>query len=272
MMESIEEVAIPKTKIERWGYQDYFRGYLLLLSSKGSEALESINGFPNRIELNQRWHQVLNDLREESQNELERLVLIGYKEDRRRVFLPTFSVEGIRKYSYSEIPFEILSREIKRAKNQFGMEDLIGYIHSHPKTLPRFKGLGARIAEFTDKDQPSFSAGDLYWLVAGSPHQRFPKFCPMIGLVDGLNNIFAFKSRETFPLEDFSRFMDQTDFEKYWYEKFGYKYEGSLNEGRCITPISPVANLWKVNLGIAEKYRLALYKGKPGKDLARAYP
>lgn len=46
-------------------------------------------------------------------------------------------------------------------------------------------------------------------------------------------------------------------FGEYWLDKAGYKND---------------ADIWKANLGIAEAHRLALYRGKLGHDLVRAYP
>lgn len=261
---------IKPTSLEKWSYKDHLKEYLLLLASRGSEGLESINRFPKQVELSDAWHQVLNDMRDASQDGIERLALVGFQEDRRRIFLPTIPVKGASK----EIPIKILNQEILRAKNKFGMRDLIADIHSHPKDLYSGWRGKARIVKATIegvnvKYQPHLSAGDLYRIVSSSNYQVYPEFLPMIGVAHGNANIFAFKTRETIPLPVPSESFDQKSFSKYWNEKYGFSY--SRDEG--ITGIkSSKANHWAMNIGIAKKHKLALYRGGPGRDLVRAFP
>jgi len=270
MKEESGDLIQPQQKIERWSYKDHLKEYLLLLASKGSEGLELINRFPKQIELSSAWHELLNDMKEASQDGIERLAVIGFKEDRRRLFLPTIPIKGMPE----KIPPEELEKEIFRVRNKFGMTDMIGDIHSHPKDL--YGGLRGKfrlakdfIEGINTKGQPHLSAVDLYRVVTSSNYQAYPGFLPIIGVVHGNANVFAFKTRETRPLPVPPVFFNKESFSKYWYEKYGFNY----SRGEGITGVkSSRANLWAMNIGIAERHKLALYRGRSGGDLVRTYP
>lgn len=269
-METREEATPRQKEVKKWAYEDYFREYLLLLASRGSKGLESINRFPERIELGKIWHKILDKMRQDSQDGIERLALIGFKGDKRRVFLPTMPVTG----TSHTVPCDVISKTIATAKDKFAMQDFIGDIHSHPGDL--FSRIfGYRVAQFLanlEGEQPGFSVDDLYRIVASSNASGFPGFFPVMGVVDANTNLFAFKTRETSHPGIPRNLFDKESFKKYWYEKYGFSYSVDVEGGRSAKPLTSRASHQAVIMGIAQRHQIALYKGKPGKDLVRTYP
>src|SRR5215212_10069750 len=88
----------PKSETEslkqRWDYETRFKSYLYRIGVLGNEGVEAISNFPERIELNDRWHNRLNEIKKESYDGIERWLPVGMKQDRSLDFLPENSQKG----------------------------------------------------------------------------------------------------------------------------------------------------------------------------------
>jgi len=240
--------GIPKRKAEnntdRWGYETHFREYVLLLGRKGSEALESIHTYPEHIALNHNWYGALDRMRNETKGDgHERYALITYDENAREFTFPEISAKG----GPHEVPREVIAEEIRKAKEDRGITSIVGAIHTHPSSTP-------------------FSPEDLLPLLDRS--QMYPMVAA--GIATRGENIFAFRTKETESINHFNVMPEKfyEFFKDYWLKKAGYK---STKDDKGIYPISFFPNIWRVSLGIAERHRLALYKGKPNEDLVRIH-
>lgn len=229
---------------ERWNFKTHFREYALLLGRKGKDGLESIDKFPKTIELDTQWHTALDKIRVETKSGgEERYAVIGFREDSRDFYFPEVSAIG----EPGRVPRQAIGELRWKMWEKYKITSIIGDFHTHPQGS-------------------AFSPEDLYNLLnklTATPYMK--------GLANEQENIFAFRTRETFmvskidtPSKGFS-----SVFTDHWLEKAGFKY----NEARVhLVRIEPAADIWKANLGIAEAHRLALYRGKPGQDLRRMYP
>lgn len=248
---------------ERWDYSSQFRNYLLLLASKKELGLEFRGNFPKEIELSYGWHRMLGKVRDRSQNGKEHWGFVGFKEDRQQLWFPAIPAEGYDSY----IPEDLIAEEERKARDKFGIVDLLGDAHSHPsdfltKVTQRLPGL----SRYGMKG--AFSAGDLY-IIANTE-----RFRPFMAVIEGDYNLFVFRTKETKGLGIGSEYFNQESFEKLWYEQNGYRYLGGVKEfgaNRAIA-ISPLANPYKVNADIAKRHQLVIYQGKKGKDIKRVYP
>lgn len=248
---------------QRWDYNNYFREYLLLLARKRELGLEFIKNYPAKIELSSGWHNTLNKVRDTTKDGNEHWGYIGFKSDRRSIWFSSIPVTGYGSY----ISGDLIKEELNNAKCKHGIVDLMGDIHSHPNN---FSG---KEKQKLHSENPYglkaiFSAGDLYILV-NTEHFR-----PLMGIVEGNYNLFAFRTRETVGLNVNSMYFNQDTFEKYWYEKNGFKYLGGVEEYGAyrVTPISSLANQAKINIEIAERHNLVLYQGEENRDLERIFP
>lgn len=231
--------------IQIWDYETRFREYALLLGRKGPEALESITNYPKRIDIGNVWHGALDRMRSETRGDgSERYALITYDENAREFHFPEISVKGEPK----RVPGEAIVQEIKAAKEDRKVKSIVGEIHTHPVDYP-------------------FSPPDLFRLLYKPIEYR--KL--IVGITTPTENIFAFRTRETFLVteQDMPGKLFSSVFTDHWLEKAGYKYSEDRSH---VIRTDPSANLWEANIGIAETHRLALYKGKPGGELIRAYP
>lgn len=234
-----------KDQLQRWVYETHFREYARLLGRKGNEALESISRFPQKIELDKTWHTVLDRLRAETKTDgFERYALIGYRPNSTEFYFPELPAKG----EPSSIPRAVKGDMRWKAWEKYGVTAVVGDFHTHP-------------------GGSAFSMPDLFGFL-----NKFSGPKPFIrGLANEQENIFAFRTGETFMVSEIDtpekRFS--AVFEDYWLEQAGYKNDADRVH---IVPVIPDANIWKANLGIAEAHRLALYRGKPGEDLIRAYP
>jgi hypothetical protein len=250
------EQPVSKEKFEKWEYTNHFKNYLLLVGNKGKDALEPISNYPYLIELSEVWHGTHAKMRNGTQKDgIERLAIVGFTQDR-QLILPVTPVLGTKK----NIPSNILYEELHRAKEKAGIVNLVGIIHSHPSASP-------------------FSARDLYNLLyehfgpdiamqlppEQRPVQRF-----FTGVVTQDEAMYAFKTRETFPVRPSDTFpKDPLElFKKHWYAQSGYEVTGNSE----VRKLKPDANSWDVSLGIATTHNLAIYKGKINEDLTRIYP
>lgn len=244
---------------ERWTY-DYFREYLLSLT-RGSEFTLPQEAFPLVIELSRDWHTVLNTIREEtSKDEIERWAGIGFKEDRRSLYLPIFPAKGL----HDIIPGELITKELEKMQSEFGMTAIIGDIHSHPQKLPR----DTSVTHIEKPLEGTFSVYDLYCAVKPSNPLQ------VMGLVDGYENVFSFRSKGSVMEDLRRRFLfptNQEDFAKYWYELNGYRYEKSQEDtnGYAVRQVPNPPSHWEICKQIAQRHRLVLYKGSENGDLRK---
>jgi len=250
---------------DKWGYESQFKAYLLLLAAKGSIALEKTRQFPEKIELGVTWHEMLNNMRESTASDgTEKWAFAGVKTERRGIFLPTVPIKGTSDY----VPGETIKKMKDWARNKAGIVDFLGNIHSHPGNFA--ESLSQRISSLVMNKHDLvevFSAGDLYSFIT-RPGMWF------MGVVAREYNIFAFKAKESIGLGVSRDGFSQDDFEKYWYEKFGFKYLGSAKDfgaSRAIS-VSPDANQKKMNIGIARRHGFLIYQGKANKDLIKIFP
>lgn len=98
-------------------------------------------------------------------------------------------------------------------------------------------------------DQPTpaaFSPDDIYTVVR--PNRPFTAF---IAVIEGSQEVFAFTTKES-NNRSVKPEITQEVFRQLWYDKVGSD--------------------WELNLLMAQRYNLALYKGKIGQALIRFYP
>jgi hypothetical protein len=228
--------------VQRWGYESHFREYTFLLGRKGKEALESIDNFPSRIELDPSWREALDKIRAETKSDgNERFSMVGFREDSRDFYFPEVAGVGEPHQVAKAVKGDLFWGMWKKHK----ITSVVGDFHTHPSGSP-------------------FSVQDLYGflnrLTAPQPFIR--------GLANEKENIFAFRTRETFMVSEIDtpqkRFSDV--FKDHWLEVAGYKYSEDRSH---VIQINTNADMWKANIGIAEAHRLALYKGRPNEDLVR---
>jgi hypothetical protein len=243
--------------IERWDYNNYFKEYLLLLASKGNVALESLTKYPETIELSKGWHQTLNQMRESTRNDgREKWALAGFKSEKRGIFLPTIPISGLSDY----VPSETMMKMIDWARDKHDINP-IGNLHSHPNGSEHKSIFGNKHKLVED-----FSAGDFYHLIVDNFY--------FMGITAGNYNVFAFKAKESRGLGVSSSIFSQENFEKVWYEKYGFKYLGSVEKfgAERAIPTSNTADPIGMNLAIAKRHGLVLYQGEAKKDLVKIFP
>ncbi len=160
------------------------------------------------------------------------------------------------------VPAAVVRAGLDKAARGYHMT-VIGDIHSHPRDLLERIFGSAQLG-----DRGRFSAGDLYRMATlNSPIQ-------MMAVVDGDDNVFAFRTKETKGAGLSSQISTQDGFEKYWYERHGFRYLGPPERfgSNRVIPVSSGANGWNVNLAIAERHKLAIYRGYAGGNLVREFP
>jgi hypothetical protein len=243
-----------ENNIQRWGYENRFKYYLYRIGILGKEGVESINNFPDRIELSDIWHDRLNEMKKASRDGIERWVAVGMKEDRALDFIPESFVKGHHTYA------ETLTADQIREK--YGIIHKIGDIHTHPSDWFNRMGVNLIVAARLVKDYEGFADQDLYGMVDGSG-------LPMAAVVEKDQNYFVFRTAETRDLPTESPLRKPMDFNRHWARKYGGHY---FWKSHNLFWAPPTFSLKEMNKGIAEAYNLALYKGKPGEDLKREYP
>lgn len=242
-----------------WDYET-FKQYLIGLS-RGPNFVLPEGEFPYDIELSGDWNKVLNKMRvDTSDDRLERWAGIGYKTNevnQRAIYLPNFPAVG----KYHLIPSDVISQERARMGRQGGLERVIGDIHSHPRRLPR--RVPRSLLSFIN--QPSFSVGDLYNLV----HKSTDLY--LMGLVDGVDNLFAFRTSESRSEMVDRNLVSRVIFEKHWYENNGWKYLRREND-QCPyaepTGMFPASSM-DLAKKIAQRHHLVLYRGRENGRLTR---
>ena len=271
MDELLDHVPTKDTTPLRWKYDTHLREYLLLLARKGEVGLESVSKFPRIIELSKTWHKTLNEIRLASLDGMERWVFVGFNEVRKDLIFPVVPAKG----THEDIPIESVNNKVDAVKARTDLVDLVGDIHSHPENIIvsdnvyldeiyRFGGiLGENIIESLGGSSAYFSPGDLYGLL-----KRGNSFS-MMGLVQGRNNLFAFRTRESASVS-MPSMLTQKSFSKYWIEQSGFEMVG--DSVHHVSAVKPDASLWNMNLKIAERYKLVLYKGSQNQELHKVFP
>lgn len=231
-------------QISAWAYESHFKEYALLLGRKGNNALETIENYPARIELNSWWHTVLDSMRVDTISDRnERFAVVGYSETSRDFYFPEKSGIG-EPYT---IPMKIVNDMTAEAKSR-GVDSITGDLHTHHYVGP-----------LTFTDFYSF----LSWTWFHQPYIR--------GLANPQENIFAFRTKETYSVSDFGipSYKTYKGFKDYWMKKAGFK---PSDKPHHISRAVPTADMWSANLAIAQAHRIALYEGKPRQDLLRIHP
>lgn len=242
-----------KESVNRWTY-DQFREYLLALT-RGPEFLLPSVEYPDEIQLSEDWQEILGRMGEETKDGFERWALVGFKADKRALYLSEISAKGTKIH----VPSEVMEETLDRAKSQLHIVNLVGDVHTHPHH------------PFSLPGSIDFSAGDLYTLLAATQYGQREKSMIMV-LEDG-SIAAAFRARDTDISSIKMNIFSEESFEKYWYEKNGFRYKG-LEEFRSdpFAMIDPRASNGKVNLDIAARHKLVLYKGKINQPLIRQFP
>lgn len=250
LSESGEEKA---KSVERWEYGARFKHYLYRIGQLGNEGVEPINNFPARIELNESWHSTLNRMWQESKDGFERHIPVGYRQERENPHFPQEFILGTRSYA------DFLTT--KAAKEKYGIEYHFGNIHSHPADwLSRILLKPFENTKLMEGE--GFSLEDVFHMVNG-------RGLPMEVLVERKYNIFAFRTQETKDMPADSPLLSEKNFTRYWYRKNGL---WPVFDSRLLVSYRLQTSVWKINIMLADAYKLALYRGKRGEDLIREFP
>lgn len=252
-----------KTEIPRkWDY-NLFREYLLALT-RGEEFLLPIADYPEEIDLNSTWHEALDSMRTKSTDGIERLCVIGGDLEGRKVIVQVIPATGKNRH----VPSHVTDDQVKKAL-KVGADVVLGDIHSHPAPLYWRYGLSSGKME----TRACFSAADLYLLV-----RKYNKY--FIGIVQGHENLFAFRSRESKARDRLTYLGLKTNkrnvFQKYWWGQVGVEFindeDGEKVERRSTngdTLPFDEAYTESVNFQIATRHNFVLYKGTSGGKLLR---
>lgn len=219
----------------KWDY-DTFKEYLLS-QARGEKFLLPLNDFPLEIELNEDWHRSFNVMRDASNRDnIERVGLVGFSLKRRAVFLPRDEVAmrqlGDFEWNGVNAVNPALEEWQKLTAPASGVEGFVGVLHSHP---PDMIVLGRSFNILRGR----LSAGDIFCVLKGDES--------LIGVADGRTNSIAFKTRESIKL-----IGSQKDFYDHW--------EGDLLSSFDLDEV------------LADKYKLALYRGNVNGNLKRSHP
>lgn len=234
----------------RWSQQES-DAYLKLLVREGRRSVAFFDEFPFKLALMPAFHEVMDTLRAKAKQEgKERWSLIGYMQDRNRVYVQVNGSLGER----GRISQELRRSTIEAARSK-GIVGRIGSIHSHFRQEALFE------------DEGGFSAEDLFILLI--PNGDFLK-----AVVEPDANYFAFKTFETknVPSDPFP--LTQEAFARLWYEECGYSYGGTSASGsRIVRSFQSLLTEEKdVVEAIAERHKLVVYKGEPDRALRRIFP
>jgi hypothetical protein len=237
-----------------WDAQ-YTNEYLLALS-RGKEYVLPNHNFPETITFQEPWHNLLNGMRDTTRAEgVECFAYIGTNSEKQKLFLPNFFVRGKK----GAVTHETMA-SAWNTQSKAGVTNIIGDIHTHPRGY--LERLHDRLRPLTPL--AAFSNSDLYGLVIGRPGKHF------MGVTDGDNNLFVFRSKET-SYRDLNRnSVTQEQFSKYWHNQGGNWYLGSGDRGEMAVPKSPYApTIQEINRRIAEEYGLVIYRGRTNEPIQR---
>lgn len=218
---------------KKWDYNT-FRDYLLS-QARGNEFFLRYDEYPEEIELNKDWHEVLNSLRDGATDDgIERVALVGFNQTTRSIYLPNKQLAKLSWGKFEHDGHQVVNPILEVIqKGRFfskGIEGSIGVLHSHPPVLK----IGKIVINFGQRGR--LSAGDLFIPLSTTNGQ-------MIGVADGSINSLAFRTRESIlTRESHSKFYDL--------------WEGDPQPK-------------ELDILIAKKYKLALYRGKVNGSLKR---
>jgi len=154
---------------------------------------------------------------------------------------------------------------LDKARENAGVTDLIGDIHSRP--VERMDPCWLIPSEATSSGYSAFSLRDIYGFLEGLSHQRpSDRKRLMTGVVQGNENILVMATRNSMEQVRNTFERGYEEFATYWYGRFGWKFLGSesMSEGggELARPLRDNApSLWNINRAIAHQYQFVLYRG-----------
>lgn len=227
-----------------WAYE-HFREYLMALG-RGRNSLLPLDQYPDLIELNRGWHEVLEDLRTRTtQHGKEHYAVIGFTEILRRISLPKAALRGAN----GIVPEEVIKAAHSNA-SRAGIDKVLGDMHSHPY-----------------ESHLQFSLGDLYTMV----YEGSTEFVKTVVGTD--ENLFVFKTKGSTTTGLAREVFTQEGFCKHWYENNGYRFLGISENGESAAPVrSGVPSVWELNKQVARKHNLVFYSGDANADLVKVFP
>ncbi len=236
-MERMPETGTPEIPPDKavWSAED-FRGYLLALSLNLKDARFRVKSseFPRQINLSPDFHQMLDELRENTKADgHEYWTLVGVTKDRDRVMILKDPVKGSRLEVPSQVMFEKTTDAYQR-----GIPYLVGAAHSHAEFHPLWRLLDPLRADF-------LSAGDFLPLVGSCYSNSF------VLLAGPERNVAVFRTRET-------EFLPPTQTD----ESFRLRWE----------ILEMLLDSFSLDEAICQRHKLALYHGYPDQPLFRLVP
>lgn len=246
----------PEPKVQqplKWEY-DFFREYLLAIS-RGDNYLVLAGEYPREIELSGDWHTVLERARRDTNVDLkERGSLVAINVSRRAVFVKNVPYLG----TDVEVSHKVYLRARKDASEKVGADVIVAHLHSHPYSPYNLALMNE------GKFRNSFSPTDLYNLVSTTDRSILEV------LVEGTENLFAFRARDSKPVISHKEAIGVNRFHQFWLTHYGFRvFPEDLHR---VDSSGTDHNLWDVNVGIAERYGLVIYKGPAKGNLRRVVP
>jgi len=239
---------------KEWKY-DYFREYLLALS-RGDNFLLPRRDYKKRVRLDENWHDVLDTIRRESKDGVEKYSVIGVNKEKRAVFVREVPLSG----HADHVPVETIHLAVDEMERKVGA-DLVVDIHSHPDWL-----LSGLWGDSKEVRRAAFSPGDLFRLI----HKSQSHFVGV--LVEGNENLFVFRTRGTERVDLNLVVLSQQTFTDYWLNYYGFRRFRLGSGTEVMTNQNKKITGWDVNVGIAERHKLVIYRGLSGGDLFRVVP
>lgn len=236
----------PEYKIDSIWIYSHFREYLLNVG-RHSNFVESIHNFPDVIELNPGWHDILNKMRRQTIND-ELYSVISVNQTNQQLLLQ----ENPATANPGQVNHNVIREVRQKVMNSNRVDHIIGDIHSHPGRTDNSYLAG-------------FSAEDMYCLIA-EPRIK------LMTVVQGDENLFIFRTKETKPLPLHESIMTQEAFAKKFYEQNGHQYIKSDEYGTLTQRQSNSSNNRQLNVDIASAFQIAFYIGKQDQLLKRIYP
>ncbi len=243
---------------ETWD-QNMFREYQIALAG-GRKFLLPLREYPGFIAPSEEgYHSFMDQMRVESERG-EQLNMTGVDSQQRKALMRSIAIPG----DVDHVSVDIIRKAIQEARDTGNVDQIVAIYHSHPRQLPF---LWSTLPELSES-RSAYSPGDLYSLV-----NRVDSLA-MAGLVEGADNLLVFKSRETVATEVDPLITDFDAFERHWFETYGYEYLGSASKlhSKRARAWSKNADLWQMNLGIAARHRLVVYRGFSRQNLERVFP
>jgi len=264
--ESINRKAVTNEGVlEMWNYY-HLREYLLSLG-RGKDFTESTDHYSESLELSSIWHGTYDRLRRNASNtQSENVSIIGVDNQARQIVLQVIPVEGEDR----EIPSELNKEQRIKTREKGGADVILGDIHAHPEIYEwqygNQKGKFSHIGSFSVPD---------FWSIIGPSHDY------LMGLVHGDENFLAFRTRESGEMDGLTYLpffkRNRDSFIKFWYTKRGMTY---LPKEKAIVRLNLQGEkgrlddieLLNLNLDIARKHHLVIYRGKENETLRRIFP